>query len=204
MESSSAVRRILTTFAVAGAIMVPLTASAQGYGQGRGGYGSGQGHGNNGYARGDWRVRELVDSAERESNDFRHSLESREYLRDVRDRQTDRFGRDKSGNRDSRIERWRDDMIPSVQRLDQAFERLRKATDNNRPGQGRREMEEVVVRAREVERHLGNGRGAYSNRNYGYGAGGRNDLLSDWNRLRNDISELARMYGVSSLNGRWR
>ena len=156
-----------------------------------------------------WQIRSLVDAAERTSNAFRDAVEKR-------DRNTNSRNRDIGSSR----ERFFDDLTPAVQRLDEALERLRRVADNNRPRAGRDEMEEVLTRAREVDKYFsgtsfgwgGNNRNGNGNGNNNrYGGNNRNgrynytrssNLDDRWQDLRNDLNALAKAYGLQALSGR--
>jgi hypothetical protein len=143
-----------------------------------------------------WNVSELINRAERTSNEFREAVERRD---ERQDRREDRDDRDWNRNRG----RFFDDLEPNVQRMDEAFERLRRVARNDRRDQGRTEMAAVLQHARVVDRY-------FSGNQFGWGNGNRNRysyrrsgvLDSRWRALRGDINALARLYRLPALNGR--
>lgn len=143
---------------------------------------------------------------------------------DLRRDQDRWMGNGRRGDERNR-DRFFDELEPRVQRMDEAFERLRKVASNDDRRRGRTEMAAVLRYAREVDRYFygntfgrrnddwGNGRG---NNGRGNGNGRRNDgwrrdegytynrsgtLNSRWSTLRNDINALARAYGLEPING---
>ena len=138
------------------------------------------------YNQRNWDVRAAVDAAERSSNAFRDVVEARD-----RNERTGRW----MNNR----ERYFNELVPAVQRLDEAFERLRRVADNNRYRAGSTEMADVMARGREVDRFMrGNRFGWNSGGRYQYAPG--SDLRARWNDLKRDINSLARIYGIAPLS----
>lgn len=115
-------------------------------------------------------IRGLVDRLERQSNNFRSNFE-RNYGR-FTDRSNGWHGR---GDRRSYVE---------IQRLDEAFERLRRKVDSGDWRSGRGDVETIVRNARGVDRIFSDDPRA---RRFGEG---------DWGDLRRGINDLARMYNV--------
>lgn len=114
-------------------------------------------------------VRTLIDRTERESNALRNSFE-RDYNR-------------YNLNRLPAGERAKE----NVQQLDQAFERLRDVADDKNVAKGRNEMQRVVREAQDVDRIFTNHREISS------------VVRGQWNNLRGDINQLARIYGIGGL-----
>jgi hypothetical protein len=135
---------------------------------------------------------DMVVRAERESNSFRYNFEHN-YR-----------GRDRNRNwRNDDYGFWGYDLKTDIQKMDEAFERLRGIVQKNnrhddryrdwRNGSwydrdARREMETVVRYAQEVDRELGRGFGNYRR--------GQRNLTEDWRDLRRDIDVLAREFNI--------
>lgn len=83
-----------------------------------------------------WSVESQVRQAERQSNAFRAWFE-RNYSRR-------RLGREHDN-------RW---LKNEIQNLDEAMERLRGKADDNRPNQGRAQIEDALAHARRIDREL--------------------------------------------------
>lgn len=170
--------------------------------------------------RNDNQVERLVVHAERESNQFRALFErhwdnrrERDWSRDW-DRDWSRGRRDRldvlgRGNGNNRYERGGGDWDSnfrysrryspkdSVQRLDEALERLRHAVTRDRRDRnwndyrvGRDEMMEVVRAADNVDFYFGRSRGYNS------------ALDREWAQVRRSVDALARFYNVRAYD-RW-
>ena len=116
-----------------------------------------------------WQVRGVIDRTERESNALRASFE-----RDFRRYDLDRLPRFDAAKRD-------------IQRMDEAFERLRAVADDRKPRAGVRELQTTIERARTVDRLF------VRNPNI------RDTVRYQWRDLRGDINNLARIYDVPGL-----
>lgn len=117
-------------------------------------------------------VRTLVDRAERNSNALRNSFE--------RDFNRYNLNRIPVGERAKQ----------NVQQLDESFERLRDVADDRNVINGRDEMRKVVREAEDVDRIFSRNRQIAST------------VRGQWNRLRDDINQLARIYGISGIGRR--
>jgi len=168
-------------------IAVPAMSSAQRWptdNRGRGGYNNDQRYryGTNDNNR---NLRAIVDRAERRSNDFREDFE-RQYRGTSSSRNRNRNrGNEQYGY-------WGGDLKSDIQRMDEAFERLRNAIDRNdwRNNDSRREVDLIVRISDQIDREFG--RGSINTRR------GGNDLQSEWRNLRRDISDLSRQFGSSN------
>ncbi len=110
-------------FAIAATAMcatfcLPITANAQRH------------SGRNPISREKWEIHRFVDSAERDSNTFRHTYETR-------------F--------EKNIHRH-EELTKSIQSMDEAFERLRGEADDRHPWAGKEELRDVIQEAKEVNR----------------------------------------------------
>ena len=114
-------------------------------------------------------IRTLITRTERESNALRNSFE--------RGYNQYNLGRIPAGER----------AKENVQQLDQAFERLRDVADDQNVARGRNEMQRVVREAEDVDRIFNNNRQIAS------------VVRGQWNDLRADINQLARIYGVPGI-----
>lgn len=156
---------------------------------------------------------QMVRRAERESNEFRenfeHNYRGRDRDRDWNNGRNSNYGRGNNngrwGNNNSQYGWWGTDLKSDIQKMDEAFERLRKVVARNdryddrntswRNGNwhsrdARREMETVVRYSNEIDRELGRGFGNWER--------GRRSLTDDWRDLKRDIDALAREFGVRS------
>lgn len=152
------------------------------------------------YDQRNWDIQRLVNNAERTSNAFRDAVEDR-------DRRTERRGNNSR-------ERFFDDLTPHVQRMDEAFERLRRQANNRSRWNGRDEMAQVLRHAVSVDRYFSGSRFGsdagwrYENRrgqnrrDDGYNYQRSANLDARWRDLRGDINALARAYGLPEVNGR--
>ncbi|GEM_PF-3932315 len=117
---------------------------------------------------GDWSVRPLIDTAERQSDAFRAYFESH----DARER----------------LGRYHDDkyLKRQIQKMDEAFERLRGKADDHRPGLGKGELQKALDHARLVDREI-------------YYASETNRTIREWTEPRGTFNDLARLYGVRGV-----
>lgn len=118
--------------------------------------------------RSDWTVRPLVDTTERQSNAFRDYFEHHVS--------------------DGRMGRYHDNQYlkAEIQRMDEAFERLRAKADDHRPGIGVGELQDALRHARLVDREI-------------YFAGDSNRTIREWVDLRTSLNQLADLYQVRGL-----
>jgi hypothetical protein len=223
--------------AVCGFVVLPNFAQAQGAwdmagSQGRGRYD--QRYDDRYYSR-PFRnnLESLVRNAERSSNSFRQMIERREdWIEDLIDRRDDRWDRNDDWRNDryrddrSRDDRYRDDryrdrsnlgqrdrffdqLRPRVQRLDEAFERLRRDVERNSARSGRDEADRVIRAANEVDR-------IFPDQDYGWrynsrynraervpnyrNSNRRGQRISErWADLRRDINSIARAYNLPEV-----
>lgn len=140
--------------------------------------------------RNDYRgVRDLVVKAERSSNQFREDFERRwGRYDDWRNRGRGDYQRNRGWTRD-----WDRNDAPreAIQRLDEAFERLRRDVDRNRDGRTNRAAREEMAAINRWSRSVDNFmRGSW-------GPGGSAGLDRQWSMLKRDIDQLNRYFGGS-------
>ena len=115
-----------------------------------------------------WTVRPLVDTTERQSNAFRDFFEHHVA--------------------DGRMGRYHDNQFlkAQIQRMDEAFERLRAKADDHQPGIGVEDLRQALNHARTVDREI-------------YFAGDNNRTIREWSDLRVSLNQLADLYQVRGL-----
>jgi hypothetical protein len=186
MKQSSFKSMVIAAIAIA-CMAVPAMSSAQrngDFGQNQDRYGNQDRRGNQNNR---WRnntnraLKNLVDHAERASNEFRDDFEH-QYR-----------GRDRGRNwQRTDYGYWGSDLKSDIQRMDEAFEKLRRDVDRSdtRDGSARRSMDAVVRYARQIDREMGRGFGNYR--------GNDRNLSSDWRSLKGMIDDLSREFGMRS------
>ncbi len=182
--------------ALVGCAIAPVAANAQS-GQWRTGQNN-QGPWRNGQdnnRRNDQWLRDRVDRAERDSNDFRDQVnrQSNPFFGASRDnrRYDDRGYDDRRGNGRWDNSRSSNELKDAVRSLDEEFERLRSEVDRHgdtRAAAGH--MHEITHRADRVDRAM--------DRSYRSNRGG---IEGQWQRLSNEIQDLSRSLGVDRYRG---
>ncbi len=119
-----------------------------------------------------WAVRATIDHAERESNTLRDIFEHR-------------YNEYKLGKLNTA-----ENARTQIQRMDEAFEKLRAVADDNHPWRGKTELQAVITHARNVDRMFSRHREIQS------------AVSGHWWTLRQDINTLSRIYGISGLGKR--
>lgn len=217
-ENKMNVRIMIAAMAAVTVLSLPMVASAQRWPTTRG---NDQYRRNGNYNNYNRNLVDRVVKAERASNEFREEFERMWSRNNDRDRDWNNGwnrewsrngsnnGRWGTGNNNGRYgngnNRYYGSSNPkeAVQRFDEAMERLRSAVNrNSRDNYGARdEMDEVLARAREVDRFFGSsiwsaygrGNGRYNGRSDNRVYSGRLD--NQWSQLRRDIDSLARDFG---------
>lgn len=116
-----------------------------------------------------WAVRSIIDHAERESN----------TLRDIFEHKFKQYNLGRLNTAEN--------ARAQIQGMDEAFEDLRGVADDNHPWRGKDEMMKVVTHAKNVDRIFSRHHDIQST------------VSGHWWKLREDINQLARIYGIAGL-----